>query len=353
MRRHTAYFGILLALALTATASAQRQRLSVGDPAPRLNVSKWVLTGETGEVNEAKGGVFVIEFWATWCRPCVAAIPKLSQLQDRYRDDGLVIIGVTNEDESLVSNFVQRRSRDITYSIVLDNRDSMRRDWMQAAGQSGFPVAFIVDRRQRIQFIGNPHDDRFHQVLEAVIDDRYDARLFRQAEPILEAASSARQQRNWNQAMRHFDQVIALDPRVFALVTLDRFEMMLLDMDDREAAYTYARQLLNAHSEDARFLMSLARKIATDPKIPNEKRDLPLALEAADRAAGKLGSNNPEGLAIRAEVNFHLGKIDEAVQYQRRAWMLASPERKSRYERTLRAYRDAQSRADNRAGSGN
>ena len=69
---------VALCLALTSVAVAQRKQLSVGDPAPGLDIDMWV-KGE--EVSIESGKVYVIDFWATWCVPCRRSIPHLSELQ--------------------------------------------------------------------------------------------------------------------------------------------------------------------------------------------------------------------------------------------------------------------------------
>src|SRR6266568_1760611 len=61
--------------------------LKPGDLAPALTVTKW-LQGRPVPKFEP-GGVYVVEFWATWCGPCIAFMPHLAELQARYRDNGL------------------------------------------------------------------------------------------------------------------------------------------------------------------------------------------------------------------------------------------------------------------------
>ena len=71
--------------------------LKPGDPAPALKVSKW-LQGE--EIRKFEPGkVYVVEFWATWCGPCLGVMPQLTALQAEYKDKGLTVVGVTVKDD--------------------------------------------------------------------------------------------------------------------------------------------------------------------------------------------------------------------------------------------------------------
>src|SRR4051794_37880273 len=67
-------------------------KLRVGDPAPLLKVSKWLQGKEVKRYEPGK--VYVVEFWATWCGPCIGAMPHLSNLQTEFKDRGLTVIGV-------------------------------------------------------------------------------------------------------------------------------------------------------------------------------------------------------------------------------------------------------------------
>src|SRR5436305_4114419 len=61
--------------------------LKPGDLAPPLMATKWLQGREVPKFEP--GGVYVVEFWATWCGPCIAFMPHLAELQARYRDNGL------------------------------------------------------------------------------------------------------------------------------------------------------------------------------------------------------------------------------------------------------------------------
>src|SRR5688572_27868264 len=101
-------------LMLTSAAFAQeavqpaQATLKVGDKAPPLGKGEWV-KGDPVEEFES-GKVYVIENWATWCAPCVEAIPHLTELQKKYEDQGVVVIGqnMWEDDPSAVKPFVEK-----------------------------------------------------------------------------------------------------------------------------------------------------------------------------------------------------------------------------------------------------
>src|SRR5690606_10442976 len=70
--------------------------LKAGDPAPPLKASKWLQGDEVKRFEPGK--VYVVEFWATWCGPCIAFMPHLAELQARYKDKGVTVIGITSRD---------------------------------------------------------------------------------------------------------------------------------------------------------------------------------------------------------------------------------------------------------------
>jgi tetratricopeptide (TPR) repeat protein len=208
-------------------------------------------------------------------------------------------------------------------------------------------MAFIVDRAGKIAFIGHPLDEAFDLTLASVLSGRYDPILQKQADPLLQSARRARQVRNWRMALRHYDEVIAMNPMVFAYVAIERFSMILLDMKDAPQAYDYASNDLigDKFAKDAGALRMLAEEIATNPEIKPDHRDLDVAMTAAELSLNLEGRRDPEALSMAALVHFHRGEIDEAVELQTRAYFLARPDAKAGYKRVLAGYQDAASRA--------
>ena len=162
---------LTLVLALAAVAAAgcapppanrpSFNRLRVGDPAPPLRVARW-LNGEPVPRFEP-GKVYVLDFWATWCGPCLQAMPHLAALAKEHEAAGLVVIPVTTvagrNSRDAVTAYVEANGGKFTglrFAVCDDRRTDA--DWFEASGQEGIPCAFAVDRRGKVAFIGHPMD---------------------------------------------------------------------------------------------------------------------------------------------------------------------------------------------------
>lgn len=160
----------LMSLAVAAVAVAAGQvmfgsvgaqeepELQVGDEAPEVAIAEYVQgepvrihpeeddEQEETEEEEAERPIHVVEFWATWCPPCRVSIPHLTELQEKYEDDNVVIVGVTNEDPEDVEPFVEDQGENMAYRVAIDDETKTGRAYMEAAGVRGIPWAFVVDR---------------------------------------------------------------------------------------------------------------------------------------------------------------------------------------------------------------
>src|SRR5262249_55752858 len=90
---------LVMALALgVAGVSARAQSLGIGDPAPKLEVKSFVKGEPVKEFEPGKN--YVVEFWATWCGPCKATIPHLTELQKKHPEVAFIGVSIWEEDQS-------------------------------------------------------------------------------------------------------------------------------------------------------------------------------------------------------------------------------------------------------------
>jgi thiol-disulfide isomerase/thioredoxin len=93
---------------------ASAAELTIGSKAPQIEIEHWVQDrgGAFTPVKEfAPEKVYVIEFWATWCGPCVGSIPHLAQLQEDYADKGVTVISVSDEKLDTITKFLDEKVR--------------------------------------------------------------------------------------------------------------------------------------------------------------------------------------------------------------------------------------------------
>ena len=169
-----------LACAVIVFGQGAGVTLKIGDKAPDLKVV-W-LKGEPVEAFD-NDMLYLVEFWATWCGPCISSMPHLSDIARKY-EGKLKIIGVNVSEKGydkkpydsflpVVKEFVSSMGDKMDYLVAMDNNDlHMAKSWMQAAGQNGIPASFLI-KEGTVIWIGHPHV--FEEVLLQVLDGTYDA----------------------------------------------------------------------------------------------------------------------------------------------------------------------------------
>jgi thiol-disulfide isomerase/thioredoxin len=120
------------------------------DPVTPTPAPGWELKDVDGKpvnFSQFKGKVVVLDFWATWCGPCRSEIPGYVKLEEKYKDKGLVIIGVSLDQEGpeVVKKFIGEFH--MNYQVVM-GEDAV----VQAfGGVDGIPTTFIIDRTGKIR----------------------------------------------------------------------------------------------------------------------------------------------------------------------------------------------------------
>ena len=115
------------------------------------------LTGKMVTLKQYRGKVVVLDFWATWCPPCRAAIPELVKLQDKYRDNGLIVLGISTDDTQNVNNEYLRLfcgKFKINYSILRYNHKVLEAYFGRKA--AALPTIYVIDREGQVRnkFVG-------------------------------------------------------------------------------------------------------------------------------------------------------------------------------------------------------
>ena len=113
--------------------------------APAFALERLDVEGGTLSLDDLRGKPLVVNFWASWCVPCKDEVPVLQETYERYRDQGLVVLGIDAQDfRADARRFMKRFG--LTYPVVYDGKGSTLGRW----GVTGFPETFFVDRSGRL-----------------------------------------------------------------------------------------------------------------------------------------------------------------------------------------------------------
>ena len=208
--------------------SVPAAELGIGSKAPALDIEHWVQDGNgffKPVTKFARGKVYVVEFWATWCGPCIQSMPHLAELQNKYRGRGVQIVSISDETLDEVKALMLQQYdesgktfQQVTsaYSLTTDPDGSNHVAYMEAANQTGIPTAFIVGKTGLIEWIGSPFD--MDEPLEEVVTDSWDRESYK-ARLIAE-----------EKAKREFEESME---RIAMLAGAERFDEAFTMLDER------------------------------------------------------------------------------------------------------------------------
>jgi thiol-disulfide isomerase/thioredoxin len=153
---------------------------NIGDTAPPLLVKEWIKGAPIDSFE--KGKVYVVDFWATWCAPCIAAMPHLSTLAHQY--EGKATFAAIDVKESFanfskndteIKAFVDRMGSKMDFNVALADTSSTVRNWLDAYQIRSIPTTYVIDGHGRVAWIGHPYG--LDTVLQKVIDDTWDIKI--------------------------------------------------------------------------------------------------------------------------------------------------------------------------------
>jgi len=130
----------LLMAALAAFGAGAWLWSEGNESAPSLVLAD--IRGVEHSLEQYRGKVVVVNFWATWCPPCVEELPSLESAWQRYRQQGLVVLAVSGEERDVVTSFLERLPSDITFPVLIDGDMKSGNRWQIR----GLPTTVVVDR---------------------------------------------------------------------------------------------------------------------------------------------------------------------------------------------------------------
>lgn len=297
------YRGMLAGGRLADADAADREppTLRLGDRAPPLHGVEWIKGRGTRGFRSSR--VYVLDFWAPWCAPCLASIPYLDELA-RRRAGEVEVLGISiwpKPDIDTTAEFMQRWDERISYDVAEDVQQGVTASYMDATRSDGIPTTMVVDRSGRLVWIGWP-DEQLDAILDAVLDGTWDvdaeraryegaldaerqrARLEAEHRELIEAAFADESAERYAEAAERAIELVALDPlfehwRVFA------YRMLSLDGRPDEAAEVGNAFFDGPLARDAAALGDFAwRIIEADSGLDRALLDTDFALRLATRA---------------------------------------------------------------------
>ena len=375
-------FGFVALLGPVSQTSAA-DTLTIGSVAPELDIEHWVQNGN-GRFKPVtkfeKDKVYVVEFWATWCGPCVASMPHLAELQKTYASKGVQIVSISNEDLETVVKFLDRpvsakkkksdvkeeedtkadeqtyRDLTSTYCLTTDPDSSCHKAYMEAANQNGIPCAFIVGKDQKIEWIGHPMS--MDETLTAVVDGKWDRAAFAEKfkeQEVMQAlmADLSRSMRSGktSKALSTINAAIddAKDPMFKKQLKMMKVQIAMSGKGLGKELTTILEEAYGENADNPAFINSLAWGIyeKTEAGELDDKALVTMSRKAAQKAADAAPAETKGAiLDTIAHLQFLEGDIETAMKTQAKAIELAEGDMKAELSEFLKTLQEAAKKTD-------
>lgn len=176
-------FIVISTLLLTLSFTAIAQDAKIGDKAAPLKVSKWIKGGPVDLAASEGKRVHLVEFWATWCPACRESIPHLSEIARQYKDRGLVVVGISDEDVETLNGFVAKQGERMAYAVGADDEQATVRGYMAAFNVDSIPAAFLIDQNGDVVWVGHPQDGELVEHLNKLLPKENKGSAAKPAQP--------------------------------------------------------------------------------------------------------------------------------------------------------------------------
>jgi peroxiredoxin len=154
----------LSALLLGTAASIATAATAVGSPAPDFTLR--VLDGPNLRLQEQRGKVVLVNFWATWCGPCRKEMPHLNRIADKYRSSGLVLLGINVDDDARNAADLAAKLG-VKFPVLFDTDKKVSKLY----DLNSMPSTLVIDRNGRVRYLHRGYQDGYEDLYDKQIRD--------------------------------------------------------------------------------------------------------------------------------------------------------------------------------------
>jgi len=306
--------------AATEPAVAAAEILGVGSVAPALTGVTWIQGDEVKSMDE-NGKLYIVECWATWCGPCIAIIPHMNELHNKYADKGLVIMGMNVWEDGIekAQNFVKKQGEEMSYRVAFSGgkKSPFTTAWLEASNTKGIPIAFAV-RDGEIIYKGHP-GGLSDTTIELMMAEDFNADAFAKEQTEKAAAGKAfsvklnelYQAQDWAgiKALASTDKFVKGKPWAADLIGKANQQL-----DDWDAQTAHLKDIVDGkYGTDAKATQILGSGFVT-VEASDEVKALAAKLEPLYITEKAPDKKDFFGRVAHARILFFVGKNEEAVK---------------------------------------
>jgi thiol-disulfide isomerase/thioredoxin len=151
--------------------SASREKLEAVEGQP-ITIAGTTVGGKPFSTEQWKGKVVLVDFWATWCGPCIAELPRLKKVYADYHDKGLEVLGVSNDYNPQALSIFVEKNPDMPWPQLLDLEAAQRGDWHPITvnfGIDAIPTMFLIDKKGVVRSVNAR--ENFEELIPRLLEE--------------------------------------------------------------------------------------------------------------------------------------------------------------------------------------